>query len=70
MDTAEQILREWEKAGCEFALAARLVRMDLEKEKENNGVNTPDFVHKQSKYGKLCRHLAALNRHIAKGAAL
>lgn len=30
----EMILREWKRAGGEYALAARLVRIDIEKEKK------------------------------------
>lgn len=36
MNIEEIILQEWEKAGGEYALAARLVRKDLEKERARN----------------------------------
>lgn len=39
--TEEMILKEWEKAGGIYALAARLVREDLEKEK-GEAATSPD----------------------------
>lgn len=36
MNIKEMILKQLEKAGGEYALAAKLVRIDLEKEKEGS----------------------------------
>lgn len=36
MDIEGMILKQWEKAGGEYALAAKLVRKDMKKEKEGS----------------------------------